>query len=291
MRNMPSAPILVLLMACLWAVELNAANVSEAHNSQNGKPLFGILVEGDIQPGDALRLQNAVIQFDLVYEPQVARFIYLRSRGGNIDEAIKMGTFIRRLRLETEVPTQLQGHSDTFSWVSSTDESNNVCASACFLIYAGGVERHGNLLALHRPYLPKATGSKIYDLQYETLEKHAIAEVRQYLKDMEVDNFFIDKLMANSSQDAYHVALWETDEYHLSQIVPSLEEAILTRCTPVTKEDAHRFDSGAADAEERELIIAKLMAAHNCEDHALDDMRQAAFRREMANLRQQLDKD
>ncbi len=284
MRNVLSA---LFAIAGLWFVEANAANISDAHDSQTGKPLFGILVEGDIQPGDALRLQNAVLQFDTVHEPQVARFIYLRSRGGDVGEAIKMGTFIRRLRLETEVPTQAQGHSDTFSWVSPTDKSNSICASACFLIYAGGVERHGNLLALHRPYLPKDTGSKISDLQYEAAEKHAMAEVRQYLKDMEVDDFFIDKLMSNSSQDAYHVALWETDEYHLSQIAPSLEEAILTRCTPVTKDEAHRVDSGAASAEERERVFAKLMAATSCEDNALGVIRQAAFKREMANLRQQ----
>jgi hypothetical protein len=283
---MASAAALMLSMACFCAAKANAANISEAHDNQNGKLLFGILVEGDIEPGDAIRLENAVLQFDVIYSPHVARFVYLRSRGGDAEEAMKMGTVIRRLRLETEVPTQLEGHSDIFSWVSPADKSNNICASACFLIYAGGVERHGNLLALHRPYLAKDTASKMSDLQYEAAEKHAMAEVQQYLKDMEVGDFFIDKVMSNSSQDAYHVTLWETDEYHLSQIVPSLEEAVLARCTSVTTEEAQRVDSGKASPEERERILAKLETAGNCQDDVLGDMRQAAFKREMATLSQ-----
>ncbi len=76
--NRLSATALVLSMACFCAAEANAANVSEAHDNQNGKLLFGILVEGDIEPGDAIRLQNAVLQFDMTYSPHVARFVYLR---------------------------------------------------------------------------------------------------------------------------------------------------------------------------------------------------------------------
>jgi hypothetical protein len=98
-----------------------------------------------------------------------------------------------------------------------------------------------------------------------------------------VNDFFIDKLMSNSSEDAYHVALWETDEYHLSQVVPSLEEAVLTQCASVTTEEAHRVDSGAAGTEERKRIVAKLIDFEDCKDRALDDMRLAAFKREMEN--------
>jgi hypothetical protein len=213
----------------------------------------------------------------------MARFVYLRSQGGDIEEAMKMGSFIRRLRLETEVPTQLQSRGHIFS-VVSVEKNNNICAGACFLVYAGGVARLGNLLALHRPYLSRDTANKISDLEYEAAEKRSMAKVRQYLKDMEVNDFFIDKLMSNSSQDAYHVALWETDEYHLSQIVPSLEEAVLTRCASVTREEAQRVDSDTATPEERDRFFAKLRATLDCKDNALDDMRRAAFKREMENM-------
>ncbi len=57
-----------------------------------------------------------------------------------------------------------------------------------------------------------------------------MTKVSMYLKDMEVDQFFIDKMMSNSSQDAYLVSLWETDRYHLSNIAPSIEEAVLSKC-------------------------------------------------------------
>ena len=90
--------------------------------------------------------------------------------------------------------------------------------------------------------------------------------------------------MSHSSQDAYHVALWETDQYHLSQMVPSLEEAVLARCTSVATEEAQSVDSGTTTPEERERIFAKLKAEIDCKGDVLDDIRQTAFKREMANL-------
>jgi hypothetical protein len=76
-RNALSVPILLLSMTYLWVAASHAASISEAHDNRSGKPLSGILVEGDIEPGDALRLQNAVLQYDVVYSPYIARFIYL----------------------------------------------------------------------------------------------------------------------------------------------------------------------------------------------------------------------
>jgi len=238
-----------LAVLCLWSIGATAATIDVAHD-QSGKPLSAITLEGDIEPGDLVRLEIAVEQFDIIHEPHVAARIYLRSRGGDVEEAMKLGSYIRRLRLETEAPTKVDGNSDIMSFVSPAAGNNNICASACFLIFAGGVRRHGNLLALHRPYLPKSAARKISDLDYEAIEKSTMIKVALYLKNMEIDQFFIDKMMTTDSQDAYVVSLWETDKYHLHGTVPSIEESILARCTELSS-----TERGELDAKRRHWMI------------------------------------
>ena len=273
----------VVCIVCLWTFGLKAATMGTAHD-KNGKPLSGIIVEGDIELGDAIKLQTAVTEYNLINTSRVATRIYLRSKGGDVEEAMKMGDYIHRLRLETEIPTSVNGHNDIFSWVSPNAKDNNICASACFLIFAGGVVRQGNMLALHRPYLPRETAIKISDLQYELIEKNIIAKVKKYLKDMEVDQFFVDKMMSNNSQDSYVVALWETDRYHLSGIVPSVEEIVLSKCNMLTSKEKQAIDAEKLSSEERERLFAKYQAGRQCESDVLDEMRREAFKRDIKNL-------
>lgn len=273
----------IILAGSIISRTAGAAVIAQAHDF-NGEPLAGITIEGDIEPGDATKLQNAVAEYDIIHEPNAADRIYLRSKGGDVAEAMKMGTYIRRMRLVTEVPIKLEGHeSDRGSWVSPVSKDNDVCASACFLIYARGVDRLGNRLALHRPYLPRQIATGISDVEYEAAEKRVMTKVSEYLKDMEVDQFFINKMMANSSQDAYLVSLSETDEYHLSGIVPSIEEAVLTKCTVLTSQDKKAVDSPTTSQEERMKLLKKDEAGFDCEAKVLGEMRYDAFKREMAN--------
>jgi hypothetical protein len=128
-----------------------------------------------------------------------APLLYLRSKGGNVEEAIKLGRLIRQLRLGTEVPERY--NNEILSPVPAANKDNFVCGSACFLVFAGGVDRRGNFLVLHRPYLSIDAARNLSDLDREAAQKQLMAEVRDYLQEMEVDSFFIDKLMWTNSQD------------------------------------------------------------------------------------------
>src|SRR6266536_4323914 len=98
--SMPGTPlrILVVFFVGMLAAAANAATFELARIA-DGTIRRGVKVEGDIVPGDAQRLLDFYKTYGVMASP-----IYLRSKGGNVEEAMRMGVIIRRLRLETRVP-------------------------------------------------------------------------------------------------------------------------------------------------------------------------------------------
>src|SRR5208283_62663 len=155
----------------------------------------GIKIEGEIEPGDALK-------FLKMYEYFGPQAVFLRSRGGNVEEAMKIGRLIRRFRLETNAPDSSEKRLGVVEGVPD-DANNIVCASACVLIYAAGVTRYGDYLNLHRAAPPRDLGATLTDVEYESLERALIEYVRGYLTEMELDHYYIEKTIDTNSQNGY----------------------------------------------------------------------------------------
>src|SRR5262249_12694305 len=109
-----------------------------------------------------------------------------------------------------------------------------------------------------------------------------MAKVRDYLQDMEVDQFFIDKMMWTSSQDAYVPTLADVLGHHLNEIVPSVEEIILRSCDTLTQRERDLIDKTAAP-HLRKQLVTKLMAASTGESNKLDILRSKAWDGEHEN--------
>jgi hypothetical protein len=242
------------------------------------------VLEGDIEPGDETKLLTRLIMYATIYSPDLPGVVYLRSKGGDVFEAMKIGALVRRLRLRTDAPMKITGHPEVFCNVWLADESNCICASACFLAYAGGVDRSGTVLALHRPSVPKPIASRLSDVEYEAIEKDAIARTTDYLRTMEIDQFFIDKMMSTNSQETYHVNMLETIKYRLATTVPSIEEILLAKCPAVTSQGESTIDHTMTEGQ-RQRMTAKIIEALDCKDRALSEIRRAAFRRELEAIR------
>ena len=192
----PLRAFLALLVVGVWAVAGNAATFELARRA-DGSVIEGAKIEGEIVPGDAQRLLDFYGKYAELISP-----VYLRSRGGNVAEAMKMGAIIRRLRLETDVPVWDTGKAP-IDKIKTDNQENVICASACFLIYAGGATRFGNYLALHRPLLPREEAGKLSDVEYETAQKDIMTEVKAYLADMDIDQYWIDRMFSANSQEYY----------------------------------------------------------------------------------------
>jgi hypothetical protein len=274
--------LLGCLFVGLWAVAANAATFELARRA-DGIVVEGIKIEGEIVPGDAQTLLNFYGKYGVMISP-----VYLRSRGGDVAEAMKIGAIIRRLRLETSVPVWDTGRTPTDP-IRVDSQENMICASACFLAYAGGAIRFGNYLAMHRPYLPREEARKLSDAEYESKQREVMPKIKSYLADMDIGQYWIERLFSANSQE-YYMPTWnEADNkvYHLMGMVPSLEEVVLSKCNEDPNADRRLSEyrnSGRPlstdDQEKKSQIMLDFRVFFQCRETVLNDMQRAAFERE-----------
>ena len=274
--------LLAGLVVGAWAAAGNAATF-ELAKRPDGIIVQGIKVEGEIGPGDAQKLLDFYGKYGDMISP-----VYLRSKGGDVAEAMKMGEIIRRLRLETSVPVWDTGRAP-IDQIKVDHQQNTVCASACFLAYAGGAIRFGNYLALHRPFLPREEARKLSDAEYKSAQKEMMPRVKAYLVDMDIDQYWIDRMFSSNSQE-YYMPTWnEADNkaHHLMDMVPSLEEVVLSKCNEDPNADKKLRDlqnSGRPLTAEDQAKIKRIMqdseVFFQCKKTVFTDMQSAAFERE-----------
>jgi hypothetical protein len=115
-RNAARAPVLVLAAAFLFAggAAASAMTIKKVEGGEAG--VETILLEGTIEPGDALALQGYVTRL-----PVGAKIVaHLSSTGGSVQEAIATGRVIHKNRIRTVIP------------------SKAACNSACVIVFLGG---------------------------------------------------------------------------------------------------------------------------------------------------------
>jgi TPR repeat protein len=283
MSPMPLHTLVCALVVAVWSSAGNAATFELARRA-DGIIIQGVKVEGDIVPGDAKKLLDFYMTYGVTTSP-----VHLRSKGGNVEEAMKMGAIIRRLRLETEVPVWDTGRQPIDA-VKVDHQENTICASACFLVYAGGASRFGNYVAMHRPFFPREEARKLSDVEYEAAQKKMVPKVKAYLADMDIDQYWIDRMFSANSQEHYMPTWNEADSkvHHLMGVVPSLEEVILSKCREDPDVDrklrefhnASRKPLSADDQTKIKEIMQDSDVFFQCKKMVLSDMQSAAFERE-----------
>jgi TPR repeat protein len=276
-----------ILSVFLFALAVNvvgwlttcAAATFELAKRPDGTLTQGVKVEGEIAPGDAKKLLGFYNTYAEMMSP-----VYLRSKGGNVEEAMKMGKVIRRLRLETRVPIFWDAGIAPTETIKLDHQDNMICASACFLVYAGGATRFGNYLAMHRPFLPREEARKLSDAEYETLQKQMAQTVSAYLVNMEVDHYWIDRMFSANSQEHY-LPTWaeaNNEVRHLMGMVPSLTEIVLSKCNqdPDLDRKLRALRNSRDDQGKIEQLMQDANVFFECQKSVLSDMQRAAFDRE-----------
>ena len=166
-------------------------------------------IEGEIVPGDYDRLIE-IIKY--IGQPPI-NYI-LNSRGGDVMEAIKIGTMIR----------------DTYTPVSVPD--NAVCASACFFILVGSPNRsiwYATHIGIHRPYFNKLYFSSLSASEAENKYRKLQATVKNYLLNMGVPQSFTDMMYTISSDDVNWISAANFEE-KIGKMSPFYEELLISKC-------------------------------------------------------------
>lgn len=176
-------------------------------------------IHGKIEKGDfsklLLCLKNFVAQGmpstvqEGKYKLKRIGWVWFNSKGGDVNEAIKIGRFLRESLADIGV--------------------NEQCSSACFLAIVGSVKISAPFadIGIHRLFLDSATlkqtDVKDYESYYNELKKGA----RQYCYDMDVPTPVVEKMFSVSSREIYTLTPGEISQLGKH---PAYDEWINSKC-------------------------------------------------------------
>lgn len=205
-----------------------------------------IAIIGEIKRGDYEKFADLLRD----NHPFVAN-LFLWSPGGDVEDAIKIGVLTRKALLNTNAPMSFypggprQGTlAALFGGTNGKTEGIQICrgqdclcASSCFLIWAGGAERQGNFIGLHRPTSKSLGFSAMQPAQASVLYENIMKNISDYLRQTEIPNRYIEIMTGAASNEIR----WLTDkEAEQLYEVPSITEWKAASCGHITKQETDR---------------------------------------------------
>tara|TARA_R110001606_G_C15404525_1_gene653987 strand:- start:34221 stop:35261 length:1041 start_codon:yes stop_codon:yes gene_type:complete len=178
-------PALTLTLTALASNCVGAASFSVVQLERQGSSSVAteVYVHGDIAAGDGERFRDLARRHEIK-----SGTVYFNSVGGRLDEAMSIGTSIRRLGLNTGV-----GNREAATNRLMPAE----CLSACVMAFAGGKYRFldaRSVIAVHRFY-SRSIGSE--DL---ALGQIVAASITSYLTEMGVSPALFEKMVSVGDQ-------------------------------------------------------------------------------------------
>lgn len=212
-----------------------------------------IAIDGQITPGDELRLAEAIKSANASFNRSPRLYFYsLNSSGGDLATALKMGRLIRSsgYNLLVEVAPR------------------SACLSSCVLILAAGKTRGvSGKVGIHRPYFvdDKATTSDSQKEQYRGLE----ASVRQFLSDVNIAPSLYDDMQRISPTKIKYLSVSELDRYGLNRDDPYADSAQIARIAAMLKITTGEYIGRAQRAEQECSAIQGRDARISCNGRIL----------------------
>jgi hypothetical protein len=220
---------LIAISALVLSGSARAADIGPA-KSARGEPLAAIMIEGEITKGDYAKFANVFIDNrDRNYA------VILRSPGGDFSEALKIGRLIHALKLTTNAPDK-----SNFEMYELNNPSNKVCASSCFFLFAAGAKRFGEIVGIHRPYLPKSAYRELNMDQAGQANTIVRRMVESYLKEIDAPAIYVDRIMAVDSGEIEWLTSKELKQ-HFNGYAPAYQEWMVAKCVPPSAANNERL--------------------------------------------------
>jgi hypothetical protein len=194
------------------------------------RPVSGMCIVGYLQgiitKGDFEKIQR------LLHESyRTLHWIELVSPGGDVDEAIKIGRLFRKYLFTTQAPFQnnlLPGRCEG---------PECICASACALIWFGGVDRMGGV-GLHRPRINDPEFKDLSPAEAAPRYERALAQITRYLDEMEIPRQVASMLTAT---DSSRIRWMDESQTEGIERPPSYAEWEDANCPPLTLQEHQTF--------------------------------------------------
>jgi len=200
---------IISLIAALFLTSVEAAEITKLkYNS--------ILIEGEIVKGDLKKIKS-IIDTHLNVEsilniqdddksPKVAGTVLIKSKGGDVLEAMRIGRLIRE---------------------SEYGVMPGICASSCVYMLAAGVTRTVILspghvaVGIHRPYISTTETNDVDRTIKEILQKS-----REYFQEMNINPKLAEDMFSIPPESVKYLSEHELTEYRLNQTDITFQERI-----------------------------------------------------------------
>ena len=179
---------------------------------------FGLILTGPIEKGDYNKFLELVGNDKSIDKTGIV----ITSNGGDVLEAIKIGDFIRKTGMSVTV--------------------RDKCLSACFFIWAAGVNRYmhtDSIIGIHRPFFEKHYFAGLSLMDADKLYASMQDGARRYLLRMGIPNKLIEKMFATPSDRMYLVEGNDRDEIFSTS--PAFSEWIRSKCNMLTAAEEKDF--------------------------------------------------
>ncbi len=211
----------LLLTTSLWMHDGYAIDVHSINTKGELTCAHGVAILGDIRAGDTEKFRKAINSYPRT--PENAKcvtgrpVVHLDSTGGDVQEAIKLGRFIRANGMSTGVyPIHLVTKGGELDIDSSKDGE---CLSSCVFVLAGGLSRSvpdsGAIVGIHRPYFTEVQGSPSTADIKASRDKFN-KEIREYLEEVDINPALLDDMLSVSPEKIRILTKPELERYRLS---------------------------------------------------------------------------
>lgn len=192
--------VTISIISTLPAIADVSYTVNEINNDK------AIVIFDSIKQEDVNKFQSMIKQLRM-NDPNIIIRVDLKSNGGDVDAALKIGGIMRK----------------TIASVAVVPEKG-ICASACVFILAGAANRIvSGQVGIHRPYDPGNTNisSKSQKMKYARLAK----KIKDYLSEMNIQPKLYDDMIYISPENIKILSINELQSYGLGVNDPYIEEA------------------------------------------------------------------
>jgi hypothetical protein len=190
------------------------------------------IFEGPIEGNDGKR-GVAFLRAQTAYLDE----IYLNTPGGSGQDAIIIGQEIRRLLLVTVAP---YWRADDVGYFRDY-RGYAICMSACFFLYAAGVERTGEFVGVHQPRPADRYMREVRIPDMKSWLANVAEDVRRYLRSMDVNDKYVDIMMRTPHED---IRMLTENELRVDFRRPNLPTVVAysTKCgTPLSSIESQRL--------------------------------------------------
>jgi len=206
---------LAVFILLLQTTDLFAADFYSGRFRRVGVGAY-VNIVGPITKGDSDKFKRVVLR--LLSAGLKVVHVRTYSPGGDVAEALSIGRQIRLMKAQTDSPFKGKATPGSVCIVGAETEipvkffyyrnedgdgsANCTCTSACFLIWAAGVGRYGEIIGVHRPaFSDQSWFGSLPKEQARVVYEHIIEEARAYLVEMGIPENVITLMFSVSSSE------------------------------------------------------------------------------------------